>query len=88
MPRYYATFKCVLPEVCPECGSEDFIIEGFYADSESAFEAGNVQCPQCGSPMDLAFRTRHAVIIAEKAEPYSAIRQDYIDHIREMEKER
>jgi hypothetical protein len=86
MPRYSATFKCILPEFCPGCDSEDYDVEGFYLDAESSFEAESVACFYCQSEMDLSFRTRHAVVIGEKAEPYEAIRQDYIDHIRESER--
>jgi hypothetical protein len=88
MPRYYATFKCVLPEECRNCGSEDYVVDGFYQDSESMFETVTVKCLACDEYRGSDFIIRHATIIAEKAEPYAAIRQDYIDHILEMERER
>jgi hypothetical protein len=81
--KLHAKFKCVLPEECPACGSEEYAIDGEYPDSQSGFEAESVECFRCLREMDEQFILRHAVVIAEKAEPYGSLRQDYANYIRE-----
>jgi hypothetical protein len=81
--QLHAQFVCLLPEECPHCLGQDFAIGGHYPDHESGFEADIVVCQICQEEMDELFIIRNAESIAEKAEPYSALRQDFADQQRE-----